>query len=1093
MEMQTSAGRWWRSLVFLLVVTYLLTPCLGVVVPPSELRIAYISSLSPNSTTAVQFGHSGLAAFRLAVAQVNSQSAAWRANNSRPQPRFWNTTIVPLWFDGDNTAAASVNAAYDAATNGVVAIVGDYSSTPAQMIQYVCARAKIPQVSPGASIDEFTQNHFSTYPFFMRLVPQIAQQAAQMAAAIRRTFKWTRVAVIYGGDAFGTGGAVAFAKAAGTEGINILAQVSFTVGGLDFSFEIDRLVSSEARIFVYWGLAADLINFLRAIKAGFGAGRNPDLLGEGYQFVLCHGGVSKALYTDGTGNPITDILPWLPGLIGMQYYLNTSAPMWQYFEKIWRAQPYSPLTPSVTFTDTPPSDAGRAYDATMIVIRGLAWMYGQKVDPVRTSNRVELYNAIRNRTGAGVSGPIQLDKVGDRIQPFGLFNFQQASGSFINIGVFDPNGTFSQFPAVHIEYMGSDHSVRPLDRFVRGVTEIPHTTRTTLLSLTWIILTGIGCMQILLFLTREQNVMRAASPLFLGLFLFGAQLLCASIIPRVLEGNLSFGDHPCVADLWLANLGYTLLVGALLVKTMRLASILHARQRNQLKTRVTDQKLLVGLGVLLLLESIVLLSLQYASPMTMRRSTYDSMNDYYACRAGGSGGEIPDNSDDGSEEVTTSTGTNEVDTIYLPVIIATRFALLIATAVMAFRTRTIPDAFNESKQLLVTVYNLLLLSALLPAIDGSLGRGKEVSLCAYSLLVLVISLSSVSIIFLPKLNTLYVMRREERQKEKRARELSTTGEGWHQGDGEYEENRTRANDDSPTDVSQTVGTITLEDHTGNTRILTQNAFPPMDRGFPHASGTGGTIAQGGGGGTRGPQVESNGSAVQLLKSERAPHSKSQTSQHLHSHLHPRMKHAHKQSPEYSRSPAPDYKTTSPSLPVIGRPITAKTVDLQYPSHPAHAPAAALMDLVELQYYNTTPGNRSPGLPSVTSSSSASSCGSPEEQECNTNNKLRVHLPRGEVSLSWIHPDSTSPSEIVTLGSSLTTKQQAPASKAAGGSGLRLHVSETMLHEFMDFLDWRRARELSGSAGVAPQQSPQPGEACASPSEAAPEPNAPPSQ
>ena len=1078
--MQRTISRWWTIVALLAFVAagceHVCLPCAADISPPAVLRIAYISSLSPNSTAAIQFGHSGLAAFLIAVAQVNNASAAWRANTSLPKPRFPNSTIVPVWYDGDNSAAASVNAAYDAATRGVLAIIGDYSSTPAQMIQYVCARAKIPQISPGASIDDFTDNHFSVYPYCMRLVPQIAQQAAQMAAVLRRTFKWRRVATIYASDAFGTGGAVAFAKSAASEGIDILAQVSFNLGETDFTFEINRLVSSEARVLVYWGLAADLINFMRAIKAGAKAGNNPDLLGDGYQFFLCHGGVSKALYTDGNSAPISDVLPWLPGLIGFQYYVDQNTTMWQYFNRLWRQQTWSALTPSVTFQSAPPGEAGRAYDATMQVIRGLAWMYAQKADPVVMGNREDLYNAIRNRTGVGVSGPIQIDRFGDRLTGFGLFNFQQNSASFVNVGVLDENGTFTQFPQARIDYMGKDPTVRPLDRFVRGIVQIPHATVTILLTFTWVILAGIACAQIVLFLSREQNVMRAASPLFLGLFLFGTQLLCASVIPRVLEGNLSYGDQPCVADLYLANLGYTLLVGSLLVKTMRLASILNARQRNKLKTRVTDQKLLCGLAVVLFLETIVLLSLQYGAPMTMRLSEYDSQNDFYSCRAGGNAGSVDDASANSEDSTTpaSSTETNEVDTIYLPVTIVTRFALLIATAIMAFRTRKIADVYNESKQLFLTVYNLLFISALLPAIDGWIGRGKQVALIAYCVLVLFISLSSVSIIFLPKLNTLYSHRRAERKAEDKRRrgELSETGgPAWR--DGGERENRTRAIDDSPTEVSHTVGTITLEDHTGNTRILTQNAFPPMERFLVEHPSTQRQQT-----GWNASPARAAGTAMNLGRlSVTKPNSR----------LHHHTEQGHKLHPEHSRSPASKHKSSSPHCAPALR-AAARHVLSDHTRSPSSAiepypPATSVMESpVEMQFYNASLGGSQQAVSAIASSSGTSagttSSGSATPVEGSENNRLRVHLPRGEGSLSFIHPDSpATPSHSVSpcfgKPSSSTSSSSFPS---PGSGGLRLHVSETLVQEFMEFLVWRRSSGYRrASAGVAPQETSKDGE------------------
>ena len=54
-------------------------------------------------------------------------------------------------------------------------------------------------------------------------------------------------------------------------------------------------------------------------------------------------------------------------------------------------------------------------------------------------------------------------------------------------------------------------------------------------------------------------------------------LLCASVLPRALENgalrvNKSDRSTVCQLDLWLTNVGYTLLISSLLVKTYRCQS-----------------------------------------------------------------------------------------------------------------------------------------------------------------------------------------------------------------------------------------------------------------------------------------------------------------------------------------------------------------------------------------------------------------------------------------------------------------------------------------------------------------------------------------
>ena len=212
---------------------------------------------------------------------LNQASAAYRADNSLPRPPLWNTTIETIAFDTKNNPGIAVNAAFDAAQAGVIAIVGEYTSGPSQQVAYVTTRYQIPQISPASTIVEFTTNHATLYPYFMRMVPQVALQSQQMAKLFVTQFGWKKIGIIFASDPLGTGGTTALVQAAPKVGLEVLVQASFNLGDTDFTFQIDRLVSSGARIIVFWGIAGDLQNIFRAINSGFASGLNPNLLEMG--------------------------------------------------------------------------------------------------------------------------------------------------------------------------------------------------------------------------------------------------------------------------------------------------------------------------------------------------------------------------------------------------------------------------------------------------------------------------------------------------------------------------------------------------------------------------------------------------------------------------------------------------------------------------------------------------------------------------------------------------------------------------------------------------------------------------------------------
>lgn len=90
------------------------------------MKVAFITSLSADAN-GIQYGQPGYAAFRLAVKTINNASATWRAANdpSLPRPLLANTTIEMIAFDTKNNPGIAVNAAFDAANAGVIAMVGE--------------------------------------------------------------------------------------------------------------------------------------------------------------------------------------------------------------------------------------------------------------------------------------------------------------------------------------------------------------------------------------------------------------------------------------------------------------------------------------------------------------------------------------------------------------------------------------------------------------------------------------------------------------------------------------------------------------------------------------------------------------------------------------------------------------------------------------------------------------------------------------------------------------------------------------------------------------------------------------------------------
>lgn len=160
--------------------------------------------------------------------------------------------------------------------------------------------------------------------------------------------------------------------------------------------------------------------------------------------------------------------------------------------------------------------------------------------------------------------------------------------------------------------------------------------------------------------------------------------------------------------------------------------------QHTIKNCLKDRYLLMIQSVLIILTAIMLLTLCIRDPYYLALSPIDSMNDYQYC-----------------------TSKYQL-TVYVPLILSTRFTLLLLTTICAYKIRKVPDLFNETRQLVFTVYNLSFLSIALPTIDLTMGRGKCFAVITYGICTFGICILTTLIMFVPKI--ILVLQEEERNK-----------------------------------------------------------------------------------------------------------------------------------------------------------------------------------------------------------------------------------------------------------------------------------------------------------------------------------------
>ena len=146
--------------------------------------------------------------------------------------------------------------------------------------------------------------------------------------------------------------------------------------------------------------------------------------------------------------------------------------------------------------------------------------------------------------------------------------------------------------------------------------------------------------------------------------------------------------------------------------------------------------LLIILLGLIVVSSAMLIGLCVGNPFYLQLSPFDSTSDYQYC-------------------------TSKYQLMLkVPLILSIRFALLLLTTICAYKIRKLPDMYNETRQLVFTIYNLAFLSIAVPVIDLTMDRGKTKEAIAHGVAIFAICILTTLIMFVPKL--IFVIKMEKR-------------------------------------------------------------------------------------------------------------------------------------------------------------------------------------------------------------------------------------------------------------------------------------------------------------------------------------------
>jgi ABC-type branched-subunit amino acid transport system substrate-binding protein len=417
---------------------------------------------------------------------------------------------------------------------------------------------KVPQISYGSTSSEFTEFHASRYPYFLRTTPNLNLESELLAHLIA-SHGWKQIALIYTTDTQMFHSVQLFTASAQKLDITIRASASFATGTTNISTQMRTIKQSQARIILFIGTIIDqqvVIN--NSLIEG--------LTGPGYQWIGIHASMYRQLCLNSTGGTIKSCYEWSQGFIGLQNLADVNSNVYKEYAQRWATTPHDPEASTVDHNSISPI-ANFAYDACFMFAHALHHMIEVlQLDPMEMNNREIFLATLKNVNFLGVSGYVSVDENGDRLAPFDIVNFQHEQ--IVKVGSITIDGQVSYLPQMRIMYTGGTET-KPLDMPIRPLIKISLSTLIGIIGGS--ITCTIFCL-ILIFFTcyfKQHPVIKASSSMFLVLMVIGTISLAVSVIPRTLESYRQ--SHVlCISELWLANIGYTLIIGTLLVSSSEL-------------------------------------------------------------------------------------------------------------------------------------------------------------------------------------------------------------------------------------------------------------------------------------------------------------------------------------------------------------------------------------------------------------------------------------------------------------------------------------------------------------------------------------------
>ncbi|KAF9435128.1 hypothetical protein BGZ76_006857 [Entomortierella beljakovae] len=629
-----------------------------------EIRVGVLLPYSlPNNLTQ-QLAFSGTSAIRLAVSEINE---------SHLIPGAYITLVLKDSFNGldpENSGAAqaifsTVSLLQD--DGGVSGVIGDVSSALTVQSALLTSRLSIPQCSFSAGSTQLSRK--DDYGHFFRTIPTELMFGRVMVDFVANR-GWKSIAVFYTGDELGTQMMDDIAKHAMKRNIKVNYRRAFweTGSSSDVGPGLSGLKESGHQIVLVAAIGTPQIRLIvEAVRRGF--------ISKNYVWLTINQVTEPLLGMNGSVLKASD----LNGLFMFDSMLRLHGyPPYEQFLDKWAA--LNPLEYPYAGQREISSNEAQAYSCMMVLANGFANAVKGNWTALHLLANGKLGSKLRpmdmNTGYIGPGGPMVFDDVGDAVYGnFILYNFQ--NGHVAEIGT-SYSGTLNvSSPPMYFDGTHNAPSDTAPYRVLNPSFRSP-------IGIVIICVAGVGILfslwtTALVVLYREAQIIKASSPLFCCLELFGFMLLYLSVVIGLDIPN----RFVCVARPFTLNVGFILVISNIVAKNFRVYRIFHNIYVT--KRVIKDSHLLKIVGTILVVNLTVMAIWFVTTPPALEQITMGDLTTYWDCNS--------------------QTGDS---TPFFVILFVYNVALLLLATFLAYKNRNVAANYNECRQIAFVVYNILL-------------------------------------------------------------------------------------------------------------------------------------------------------------------------------------------------------------------------------------------------------------------------------------------------------------------------------------------------------------------------------------------------